>query len=442
MRYAALGPLWKYRSPMLESSLTLPSGQTLKNRIAKAAMTEGLADAENRATARHETLYRRWGAGGAGLLITGNIMVDRRYLERPGNVVFDGLPSDDQLARLRAWTGAAREGGADIWAQLSHAGRQTPKFINAEPVAPSAVAIDLPGGQFAPPRALLASEIEDVIARFANAASIAKQAGFTGVQVHGAHGYLVSEFLNPRANLRGDEWGGALENRARLLLRIVEAVRAQVGSGFTVSVKLNSSDFQKGGFAPGEAIQVARWLEAAGVDLIEVSGGSYEQPVMMDMDGIEARYEEEKRASTRKREAYFLVYAEEMRAAVKTPLMVTGGFRSRAGMEAALASGSCDVIGIARPLCVDPAIPAKLLRGEVETAPSYEKALRIGPGLLGPASGVDVIRALNGFATMAFFYRNLFRLADDRDAKEQMALLPAFVRQQRHELKAAKRLRR
>ncbi len=427
---------------MLESSLTLPSGRTLKNRIAKAAMTEGLADAENQATAQHATLYRRWGAGGAGLLITGNIMVDRRYLERPGNVVFDGPQSDDQLLRLKRWTAAARENGANIWAQLSHPGRQTPKYIAREPVAPSAVAIELPGGQFGAPRALSADEIEDVIARFGNAASVAKQAGFTGVQVHAAHGYLVSEFLSPRANNRDDEWGGSLENRARLLLRVVEAARAQVGSGFTVSVKLNSSDFQKGGFAPGESIQVARWLEAAGVDLIEVSGGSYEQPAMMDIEGIEERYEEEKRESTRRREAYFLVYAEEMRAAVKTPLMVTGGFRTRAGMEAALASGACDVVGVARPLCVDPAMPAKLLNGENETAPSYEKSLRLGPGFLGPTSNMDMVRALNGFATMAFFYQNLFRLADGDAANEKMALLPAFIRQQRHELKAAKALKR
>jgi len=405
-------------------------------------MTEGLADAGNRATGRHATLYRQWGAGGSGLLISGNIMIDRRYLERPGNVVFDGPQSDEQLSLLRAWTSAARENGADIWAQLSHAGRQTPKHIAPEPVAPSAIGLDLPGGQFGAPRALAADEIEDIIARFATAASVAKQGGFTGVQVHGAHGYLVSEFLNPRANLRDDAWGGPLENRARLLLRIVEAVRAQVGSGFTVSVKLNSSDFQKGGFAPGESIQVARWLEAAGVDLIEVSGGSYEQPAMMDMDGLEARHEEQKRGTTRAREAYFLTYAEEMRAAVKTPLMVTGGLRTRAVMEAALASRACDVIGIARPLCVDPAIPAKMISGEIEQAPSYEKSLRLGPGMLGPTSSVDMIRALNGFAVMAFFYQNLFRLADGRAGKEKMALLPAFIRQQRHELKAAKALGR
>ena len=427
---------------MLESTLTLPNGQTLKNRIVKAAMTEGLADEWNRATTRHETIYRRWGAGGAGLLITGNVMIDRRYLERPGNVAIDGPQTDEQLARLKAWTAAAREGGADLWAQLSHPGRQTPKMVAAEPVAPSAVAIDLPGDQFGAPRALLAYEIEDVIERFAHAARIAKQTGFTGVQVHGAHGYLISEFLSPRANQRDDEWGGALENRARLLLRVIEATRAQVGSGFTVAVKLNSSDFQKGGFSPGESIQVARWLEAAGVDLLEISGGSYEQPAMMDLDGLEKRYEEEKRASTKAREAYFLTYAAEMREAVSLPLMVTGGFRSRAGMEEALASGACDLIGLARPLCVDPDLPGKLISDAVDKAPSYEKHLRIGPGFFGPGSKSDTIRALNGFGTMAFFYQNIFRLADGDESREKMALLPAFIQFQYLEKQKARALQR
>ncbi len=424
-------------SARLSKPLVLPNGASLKNRIAKAAMTEGLADAANCATDRLATLYRRWSAGGAGLLITGNVMIDRRYLERPGNVAIDGPQTDQQLDALKRWTAAAREHGADIWAQLSHPGRQTPKMIAAEPVAPSAIGLDLPGGQFGEPRALLNEEIGDVIERFAHAAAIAKQTGFTGVQIHAAHGYLISEFLSPRANVRDDEWGGSLENRARLLMRIVDAVRAQVGSGFSVSVKLNSSDFQKGGFGPDDSAAVARWLEARGVDLIEISGGSYEQPTMMDMDGLEARYEEEKRESTRQREAYFLTYAEEMRAAIKTPLMVTGGFRTRAGMEEALASGACDVIGVARPLCVHPALPAQLISGGVDAMPAFEKTLRVGPGVFGPGSSVDLIRALNGFAAMAFFYQNIFRLADGRDGKDRMALLWAFIRHQRHEAKAA-----
>lgn len=425
---------------LLNQSLALPSGGALKNRIAKAAMTEGLADPENRATARHVTLYRRWAEGGAGLLITGNVMIDRRYLERPGNVVIDGPQSEEQLAALKTWARTAREAGADIWMQISHAGRQSPKIVATEPVAPSAVELGLPGGTFAKPRALSGAEIEDVIARFVHTASVAKQTGFTGVQIHAAHGYLISEFLNPLVNQREDEWGGSLENRARLLLRVVREVRARLGSGYAVSVKLNSSDFQKGGFAPEDSLKVAEWLNDAGVDLLEVSGGSYEQPAMMDIEGMEARYEETKRESTRAREAYFLTYAEEMRRVAKMPLMVTGGFRSRAGMEEALASGACDVCGVGRPLCVDTELPNKLMRGATDAAPSYEKHLRLGPGVLGPHSSVDLLRALNGFGVMAFFYLNLFRLADGLEAKERMAVLPAFIKHQMHEAGAAKAL--
>ena len=425
---------------MLDKPLSLPSGGSLKNRIAKAAMTEGLADEHNRATRRHATIYRRWAEGGAGLLLTGNVMVDRRFLERPGNVAIDGPQSDEHLSALRRWSNAAREGGADIWMQISHAGRQSPKIVATEPVAPSAVELGLPGGTFAKPRALTGAEIDDVIARFVHAASVAKQTGFTGVQIHAAHGYLISEFLNPLVNRRDDEWGGSLENRARLLMKIIRDVRANVGSGYPIAVKLNSSDFQKGGFGPDDSKQVAAWLNDAGVDLLEISGGSYEQPAMMDIDGMEARYEETKGASTRAREAYFMTYAEEIRKVATMPLMVTGGFRTRDGMEAALASGVCDLCGVARPLCIDPGIPQKLIGGEMTQAPSWEKSLRIGPGVFGPTSSIDLLKALNGFGVMAFFYENIFRLADGLDAKTQMAVLPAFIRYQLQEMKAAKKL--
>lgn len=427
---------------ILDKPLTLPNGVTLKNRITKAAMTEGLGDEHNRATKRHAVIYRRWAEGGAGMLLTGNVMIDQRYLERPGNVVIDGPQSEEQMSRLRQWSRAAREGGADIWMQLSHAGRQSPKIVATEPVAPSAVELGLPGGTFAKPRALNINEIEAIIQKFVYSASIAKQAGFTGVQIHAAHGYLISEFLNPLVNQRDDDWGGSLANRARLLLRVIIEVRAQVGSGFPVSVKLNSSDFQKGGFGPEDSLQVAEWLNDAEIDLLEISGGSYEQPAMMDIEGMEARHEEEKRASTRAREAYFLTYAEEIRKVATMPVMVTGGFRSAAGMADAISSGACDICGIARPLCVDPAVPAKLMSGELEKAPSWEKMLRIGPGIFGPNSKVDLIKALNGFSVMAFFYENIYRLADGLNAKTKMALLPAFIKLQINEAKAAKALKR
>ena len=424
----------------LDQRLTLPSGSRLKNRIAKPAMTEGLADASNRATPRHQTLYRRWAEGGAGLLITGNVMVDRRYLERPGNVAIDGPQSDEQLDRLRAWSAAAREHGADIWMQISHPGRQSPKFVTPEPVAPSAISMPLPGGQYAPPRALEAIEIDDVIERFIHVASTAKQTGFTGIQIHAAHGYLISSFLNPRVNQRQDEWGGSLENRARLLMRVVTGVRAVVGGGYPISVKLNSSDFQKGGFSPSECVDVAGWLADAGVDLLEISGGSYEQPAMEDLQGLEARYEETKRASTIAREAYFISYAEEIRKAVSIPMMVTGGFRTRTGMEEAISSGACDVCGIARPLCVDPAVPTKLMAGEIDVAPSWEKNIRLGPGVFGPHSTLNLFKVINGFGVMAFFYLNIFRLADDAAPFTRYSVLPGVISFQRREAAAARAL--
>ncbi len=420
--------------------LTLPCGVRLKNRLVKAAMTEGLADAQNRATARHATLYSRWAKGGAGLLITGNIQVDRRYLERPANVAIEGEQTPEAMRALEAFAAASTSNGAEIMAQLSHAGRQTPVYVTKTPVAPSAVAIDLPGGQFGAPRALTGDEIADVIARFVHAASVCKAAGFSGVQIHAAHGYLISEFLNPRVNQRADEWGGSLANRARLLLKTVSAVRKKVGSGFPVAVKLNSSDFQKGGFTFDDCLTVIGWLNDEGVDFLEVSGGSYEQPRMMDIDGMEAPVEERKRESTKRREAYFLQFAEEAARVAKMPLMVTGGFRSRAAMDEALTIGAADLIGLARPLCVDPDLARKLLSGEIDAAPLHEKTLRLGSGFFGPASPNNTIKALNGFAAMAFYYQNIYRLADGLEAQEKIALLPAFLRHQMGEAKAAKAL--
>ncbi len=425
----------------IEDPLTLPCGATLKNRLAKAAMTEGLGDALNQATERHRTLYKQWAQGGAGLLITGNVMVDRRYLERPGNVAIDGPQSNEQLSRLSAWAADATANDTHVWMQLSHAGRQSPKIVASAPVGPSAVRVDLPGGQFATPRALNGAEIEDVIGRFAHAARVAKDTGFTGVQVHAAHGYLISEFLNPITNQRTDDWGGSLEGRARLLLQTVTAVRDAVGPAFPVSVKLNSSDFQKGGFSFDDCLQVVKWLGAKDIDLLEISGGSYEQPKMMGLEGMEPAFEQGLSESTKAREAYFITYAEKVAGVTETPLMVTGGFRSRTAMDDAIASGAADVIGIGRPMCVDPDIPAQLLAREIEAAPSWEKELALGPGFLGQGSKISLIKALNGFGSMAFFYKNLFRLADGRPAKRRMALGPAFISHQAAEARAARALR-
>ncbi len=431
----------QYRAALAEA-LTLPCGAVLPNRLAKAAMTEHLADARNRATKRHERLYRLWSEGGAGLLLTGNVQVDRRHLEAPGNVAIAGPQDAEAMARLRGYARAGTAGGNHLWMQISHAGRQTPKIVNASPSAPSPVAVALPGGQFGRPVALTAAEIAGLITKFAEAAAIAREAGFTGVQIHAAHGYLISSFLSPRSNVRTDGWGGDLANRARFLMDTVRATRAAVGADFPVSVKLNSADFQRGGFSFEDSQTVARWLDEAGVDLIELSGGSYEQPRMMKLAGLEAAEEPVMRASTRDRESYFSKFAPEIRQSVtRAKLMVTGGFRTASGMAEAIAKDGLDVIGLARPLCVDPAAPGRLLRGTATTLESWETRLRIGPGVLGHGSPIKLVRALNGFGTLSWFYAQLASLADTGLPRTDAGVLGTFIRGQMAQQKAARSLK-
>ena len=370
-------------SPDIASPLRLPCGATLPNRLCKAALTEGLADAMNRATVRHERLYRAWSEGGAGLVITGNVQVDRRYLERPGNVVIDLNGGIEELRRFAA-AGTAR--GNHLWMQINHPGRQTPTLVCAAPVAPSAVPLELPGTMYAAPRAMTEHEIDDAVRRFACVAAIARAAGFTGVQVHGAHGYLISQFLSPLANRRTDGWGGSLENRARFLRAVVRACRSAVGDDYPIGVKLNSSDFQQGGFSAEDCLRVVRWLGDDGVDLLELSGGSYEQPSMMGVRGVKASAGAEAppiAQSTRRREAYFLDYAKAVRGVAAMPVMVTGGFRSRPAMDEALAGGELDMIGIGRPMCVDTDLPNRLFSREWAQGESYE--LHIDPRKAGLA---------------------------------------------------------
>ena len=403
-------------------------------------MTEGLADALNRATDRHVDLYRRWASGGAGALLTGNVQVDRRYLERAGNIVIDGPQDQGRLASLEAMAEAGTAGDTQLWMQISHAGRQTPALIAPEPVGPSAVQLAIPGGRFGRPRALNEDEILNVIDRFALAAGIARQTGFTGVQVHGAHGYLLSEFLSPRANRRDDRWGGSIENRARLLVETVRAVRSAVGTSFVVAIKLNSADFQKGGFSFEDCLAVIEMLNDEGLDLLEISGGNYEQPRLMGIDGLEPVFAEKVRESTRAREAYFFDYAAAARRVAKMPLMVTGGFRSATGMSEALGGGDVDLVGLGRPLCVDPDFPKKILSGAIERAPDVDSALRLGPGLLGPNSPFAVVKAINGFARIGWYYEQIYRLADGEEPDLSMGAARALLAYDRTEKAKARAL--
>ncbi len=340
--------------------LKLPNGVILKNRIVKSAMSEALADECNNPTQAQINLFAQWSKGGAALLITGNTLVDRMHLEHASNFVLD--PGSD-MGRVSALAAAGKSGGAKILAQLAHAGRQTPEAINAHPTSISDVQLDLPG--YGKPTPASEPEFEEIIAKFVRSARLAEEAGFDGVEIHAAHGYLLSSALSPRINTRTDRWGGALENRARLAIDVVRAVRIAVDPGFIVAVKLNSSDFQKGGFDHADSVQVAVMLEAVGVDFIEISGGNFEEPT--------AYQHASKSGSTKIREAYFLDYATAIKDALTIPLMVTGGFRSAGVMNDAIANGKTDLIGMGRPFIADPSFAAKLLAGEIEKAPAVEQ---------------------------------------------------------------------
>jgi 2,4-dienoyl-CoA reductase-like NADH-dependent reductase (Old Yellow Enzyme family) len=348
-----------YPALELAKPLILGCGASLSNRIAKSATSEGLGDRAQAPTPGLARLYRRWSESGAGLAITGNVMIDRRALGERGNVAVE----DDRHAELLArWAGAATAGGGHAWVQLNHPGRQAPRTLNRDTVGPSPVAITGAPGMFQTPRALTPAEIDEVIQRFATAARTVVAAGFTGVQIQAAHGYLLSQFLSPRTNLRTDDWGGTPAKRRRLLLEVVRAVRAELGEHTPVAVKLNSADFQRGGITEDESSEVVLALAQESIDLLEISGGNQESTAMMGAPAGGVR------ESTRAREAYFLEYAERVRVAIartgaNLPLMVTGGFRGAAGMATAIASGAVDVIGLGRPMIIEPDLPGRLLTG-------------------------------------------------------------------------------
>ncbi|MBF6331600.1 nitroreductase family deazaflavin-dependent oxidoreductase [Nocardia transvalensis] len=384
----------------LHDPLPLPCGQVLPNRIMKSALSEGLGTSEHAPDDRLVRLFRRWGTGGFGLVVTGNVMIDRTQLGEPGNVAIE---DDRDLDALTSWAKAGKDGGTPVWVQLNHPGRQSnPIASRRRPVAPSAIALGIPG--MPTPRALTEDEILDIIGRFATAAQVVEAAGFDGVQIHGAHGYLVSQFLSPLANRRTDGWGGDPQRRARFVLEVARAIRAAVSPGFAVGIKLNSADFQRGGFTEDESRAVVERLAAEQLDLIEISGGSYESPAMMGRSS--------RSASTRAREAYFLEYAETVRrSAAAVPLAVTGGFRSRTAMAAAIESGACDVVGVGRPAAVIPTAAADLLTDGTD-------ALRppvISLGLRGRLAGVRSLKAFDGALDLQWHTDQLHRLGSGLD---------------------------
>ncbi|MDI9894494.1 nitroreductase family deazaflavin-dependent oxidoreductase [Rhodococcus sp. IEGM 1381] len=382
------------RSVTLSDQLTLACGQVLPNRLMKSALSEGLADTSHGPDTRLERLYSQWGAGGYGLVVTGNVMVDRRHLGEPGNVVIEDDRHAEQLAR---WAKTTTDGGSRIWMQLNHPGRQANPIASREQaVSPSGVAVAIPG--IPAPRPLTESEIYNIIERFATAALVAESSGFDGVQLHGAHGYLVSQFLSPLVNRRTDKWGGDIESRMRFAVEVIRAIRAAVSPSFAVSIKLNSADFQRGGFTEEESRLVVERLAGEHIDLVEISGGSYESPAMM------GRGTEPVKESTREREAYFLDYARTVReVAGEVPLAVTGGFRTRSVMVDALSSGDCDVIGLGRPAAISPSAAGSLLDGSTERL--------VSPVIsVGAARRIKKVKSLEGALDLQWHTDQLHRL--------------------------------
>lgn len=393
---------------LLAQPLRLSNGSVLRNRLAKSAMSEALATYDNHATDKLVRLYGRWAASGAGLLFTGNVMIDRRALGEPGNVVIE---DESDLPVLQRWARAATDQGAALWVQLNHPGKQAPKGLNAVTLAPSAVPFreDM-AAFFETPREATTAEIHEIIRRFGDSAAICKKAGFSGVQIHGAHGYLISQFLSPHHNQRTDEWGGSPEKRRRFVMAVYQEIRRRVGADFPVGIKLNSADFQRGGFTEEESMDTIIALVDAGIDLIEISGGTYEAPAMS------GGFHQPQKASTAAREAYFLAFAEKVRAAVPVPLMVTGGFRTAEGMNAALRSGALDIVGLARLMAIDPDAPATLLQGR--DSPHSVKVITTG---IKPVDRMGVMEVL-------WYTRQLARIARGGNPHPGESGLAAFLK--------------
>ena len=334
---------------LLFTPITLPNGTTIKNRFFKSAMSEGMGTKNFQPKKNIATLYKRWAEGGTGLIITGNIMIDPKGTAEPGNIVFD---KNSNMEILKDWAKQGQQHGAKVMVQINHPGKQVPKTIAKETVAPSAVPLGNGLNKlFSTPRALTTSEVEELVQKFITSAKVAKEAGFSGVQIHAAHGYLVSQFLSPHDNRRTDKYGGSLENRMRFLKEIYLGMREELGKDFPIGIKINSTDFKEDGLTEEDSLETIVELANLGLDFVEISGGTYERPAMMGA------------TSTSSNKVFFAEYSKKLKQKVDIPVIVTGGIRSINAMNTLLNDNTTDFIGIARPLTIDPNIPNKIKQG-------------------------------------------------------------------------------
>ena len=334
---------------LLFTPITLPNGTTIKNRFFKSAMSEGMGTRDFQPKKNIATLYKRWAEGGTGLIITGNIMVDPKGTAEPGNIVFD---KNSNMEILKKWAKQGQQHGAKVMVQLNHPGKQAPKTVSKQTVAPSAVPLGNGLNKlFSTPRALTTSEVEELVQKFVTSAKVAKEAGFSGVQIHAAHGYLISQFLSPHDNRRTDKYGGSLENRMRFLKEIYLGMREELGKDFTIGIKINSTDFKEDGLTEEDSLKTIIELANLGLDFVEISGGTYERPAMMGA------------TSKSTNQVFFAEYSKKLKQKIEIPVVVTGGIRSINAMNTLLNDNTTDFIGIARPLTIDPNIPNKINQG-------------------------------------------------------------------------------
>ncbi|KAH7371969.1 hypothetical protein BKA66DRAFT_468947 [Pyrenochaeta sp. MPI-SDFR-AT-0127] len=343
------------------------SKRTAQNRFLKGAMTERLSswdpknlEARGIPSKNLANVYRRWGEGEFGVILTGNVMIEYDHLEAAGNPIIPrGSPYEgERFEGFKELATQSKKHGSLIVAQVSHPGRQVPENIQKHPISASNVQLEgnIMGLTFAKPRAATDEDIQNIIEGFAHAAEYLEKAGYDGIQLHGAHGYLLAQFLAPSTNRRTDKYGGSLENRARLITEIGQEIRRRTSSSFVLGIKLNSVEFQEKGFDTEEAGTLCKILEDNSFDFVELSGGTYEQLAFGH-----------KRESTKKREAFFLEFAEKITPSLsKTKTYVTGGFKTASAMVDAL--NTVDGVGLARPVCLEPELPKQIINGEVDAA--------------------------------------------------------------------------
>lgn len=305
-------------------------------------------------------VYKRWGEGQIGTILTGNIMIELDQLEAAGNPIIppNEQPKGERFEAFKKLAAESKAHGSLCIGQVSHPGRQVSEAIQADPVSASDVQLEgnVMGMTFAKPHPASSEEIERIIEGFAHAAEYLHAAGYDGIQLHGAHGYLLAQFLATSTNKRTDQYGGSLANRSRIIIEIVQRIRKRVPESFILGIKINSVEFQKGGFDAAECKELCAALEANRLDFVELSGGTYEELGFVH-----------KKDSTKKREAFFLDFAETIAPALtKTKTYITGGFKTVGAMVNAL--GTMDGVGLARPLCQEPRLCADILNGKVRGA--------------------------------------------------------------------------